>query len=61
MQIGNRFRCCPTPAQAQTLLQRVIEVPAFYSSQECGSCGHIHKDNRVSQSEFVCQNCGHTR
>jgi putative transposase len=38
----------------------VIEVPAFYSSQECGSCGHIHQDNRVSQSEFVCQSCGHT-
>lgn len=37
-----------------------IEVPAFYSSQECGPCGHIHKDNRVSQSEFVCQSCGHT-
>jgi len=38
----------------------VIEVPAFYSSQECGTCGHIHQDNRVSQSEFVCQSCGHT-
>ena len=38
----------------------VIEVPAFYSSQECGSCGHIHQDNRVSQSEFVCQSCSHT-
>jgi putative transposase len=38
----------------------VIEVPAFYSSQECGSCGHIHQDNRVSQSVFVCQSCGHT-
>lgn len=37
-----------------------IEVPAFYSSQECGACGHIHQDNRVSQSEFVCQSCGHT-
>lgn len=40
--------------------KRVIEVPAFYSSQECGHCGHIHQDNRVSQSEFVCQSCGHT-
>jgi putative transposase len=37
----------------------VIEVPAFYSSQECSSCGRIHQDNRVSQSEFVCQSCGH--
>ena len=38
----------------------VIEVPAHYSSQECGACGHIHKDNRVSQSGFVCQSCKHT-
>lgn len=38
----------------------VIEVPAHYSSQECGACGHIHQDNRVSQSEFVCQRCKHT-
>ncbi|WP_159916003.1 RNA-guided endonuclease TnpB family protein [Pantoea sp. 18069] len=38
----------------------VIEVPAFYSSQECGACGHIHQGNRVSQSVFVCQGCGHT-
>lgn len=36
----------------------VIEVPPFYSSQECAACGHIHQDNRVSQSEFVCQRCG---
>jgi transposase len=37
-----------------------IEVPAFYSSQECAACGHIHSDNRVSQAEFVCQRCNHT-
>lgn len=37
-----------------------IEVPPFYSSQECAVCGHVHKDNRVSQSEFVCLSCGHT-
>ena len=36
-----------------------IEVPAFYSSQECAACGHTHPDNRTSQSEFVCQSCGH--
>ena len=38
----------------------VIEVPAFYSSQECGACGHIHQDNRISQSGFVCQSCKHS-
>ena len=36
-----------------------IEVPAFFSSQECAECGFTHKDNRVSQSEFVCQSCKH--
>lgn len=38
----------------------VIEVPPFYSSQECAACGHVHQDNRISQSEFVCQRCGNT-
>jgi putative transposase len=38
----------------------VIEVAPFYSSQECAVCGYVHQDNRVSQSEFVCQRCGHT-
>lgn len=38
----------------------VIEVPPFYSSQECAACGHIHQDNRVSQSGFVCLSCGNT-
>ncbi len=37
-----------------------IEVPAFYSSQECAACGHTHKDNRPSQAVFVCQRCHHT-
>jgi putative transposase len=46
--------------KARRKAKLVIEVPAFYSSQECSSCGYIHKDNRVSQSEFVCQSCGHT-
>lgn len=45
--------------KARRKAKLVIEVPAFYSSQECATCGHIHKDNRVSQSEFVCQSCGH--
>jgi len=38
----------------------VIEVPAFYSSQECAACGHTHSDNRPSQAAFVCQRCHHT-
>jgi putative transposase len=38
----------------------VIEVPPHFSSQECALCGHIHKDNRLSQAEFVCLSCGNT-
>ncbi len=36
-----------------------LVVPAHHSSQECAACGHIHPDNRLSQSRFVCQRCGH--
>jgi putative transposase len=35
-----------------------IFVPAAYSSQECSECGYSHKDNRETQSEFICQACG---
>ena len=36
----------------------VIEVPAHHTSQACSRCGFTHKDNRPSQAEFVCQDCG---
>ena len=29
-----------------------------YSSQRCSKCGHIHQDNRITQSKFLCQSCG---
>lgn len=41
-------------------LKAVFKVNAAYTSQECANCGHIHKDNRKSQSDFVCVACGHT-
>jgi len=37
---------------------KVNVIDPRYSSQRCSKCGHIHEDNRESQSEFVCQNCG---
>ena len=37
----------------------LIEVPAAYSSLECRSCGHSVKENRKSQAEFRCVQCGH--
>jgi len=38
----------------------VIKVTPYRSSQECAKCGHIHPDNRLSQSEFVCKICQYT-
>ena len=37
----------------------VIKVPAHFTSQRCNKCGHIDKDNRKTQSEFMCLACGH--
>lgn len=30
-----------------------------YTSQQCPICGHINKDNRVTQEIFCCENCFH--
>jgi putative transposase len=37
----------------------VIKVTPYRSSQECAVCGHCSADNRISQSVFICQACGH--
>lgn len=37
----------------------VFKVSAIHTSQECAKCGHIHPDNRKSQSQFQCNYCGH--
>lgn len=37
----------------------LLTVNPSYTSQQCHACGHCEKANRVSQSEFVCQKCGH--
>ena len=37
----------------------LVYVPAAYSSLECRNCGHSVKENRKSQAEFCCVNCGH--
>jgi len=35
-------------------------IPAAYTSQRCSKCQHTEKANRVSQSKFLCQQCGHS-
>jgi putative transposase len=37
----------------------VIAINPAYTSQTCFECKHVAKENRVSQYEFVCANCGH--
>lgn len=37
-----------------------FRIPAAYTSQECAICGHIHPNNRKTQSAFICVNCGHS-
>lgn len=39
---------------------KVRYVDAEYTSQTCSVCGYIDKENRQSQSKFVCKNCGFT-
>jgi putative transposase len=64
----NRSILASTWGQTKTYLQYkarrqgklCLDVPAHYSSQECAACGHVHKDNRLSQAEFVCQCCGNS-
>ena len=38
----------------------IRELNPAYSSQRCIKCGSISKNNRKSQSDFNCENCGYT-
>ena len=38
---------------------RVEYVDPKYTSRRCHKCGHKDKNNRVSQSVFICTDCGH--
>jgi len=37
----------------------LIAVPPQNTSRTCPACGHISKDNRQTQAEFVCVECGY--
>ena len=45
--------------KAASAARTVIRVDPRYTSQACFQCGHTCRANRVSQSRFVCVNCGH--
>ena len=38
----------------------IREIDPAFTSQRCFKCGHISKNNRKSQSDFNCKNCGYT-
>jgi putative transposase len=46
--------------KAEEAGRHVIAVNPRHTSQRCAECGHIAKDNRVSQAAFRCQACGHS-
>jgi len=37
----------------------VVAVPPHYTSQTCPCCGHVSKDNRQTQAQFACVECGY--
>ena len=39
---------------------KLVRVDPKHTSQTCSCCGHISKENRLTQSKFVCQACGNT-
>lgn len=39
---------------------QVIAVNPKYTSQTCFKCGHVAKENRLSQALFECVKCGYT-
>ena len=36
----------------------MVRVPPAYTSQICSCCTHVSRNNRKSQSLFVCESCG---
>ena len=39
---------------------QVLAINPAYTSQKCACCGHTAKENRQSQSQFECLECGYT-
>ncbi len=37
----------------------LFAVPAHHTSQTCPCCAHVSKDNRKTQAQFVCVDCGY--
>ncbi|MEV5004588.1 transposase [Streptomyces sp. NPDC056159] len=46
--------------KAESARRLVIEVDARNTSRTCPACGHVTKENRVTQAKFQCTACGFT-
>lgn len=47
-------------AKAEEAGRAWIEVDPRHTSDRCEACGYAAAENRVTQAEFVCRQCGHT-
>src|ERR1700730_5300241 len=47
-------------AKAEEAGRAWIEVDPRHPSDRCEACGHVARENRVTQAEFSCQRCGHS-
>uniref|UniRef100_A8GEU3 DNA (Cytosine-5-)-methyltransferase n=1 Tax=Serratia proteamaculans (strain 568) TaxID=399741 RepID=A8GEU3_SERP5 len=39
---------------------QVLAINPAYTSQQCGCCAHTAKENRQTQSQFKCLECGYS-
>ncbi|MGW4420476.1 RNA-guided endonuclease InsQ/TnpB family protein, partial [Streptosporangium sp. NPDC004631] len=46
--------------KAESAGRELIAVNPAHTSRTCAHCGHIAKENRVTQAGFACTACGHT-
>ncbi len=37
----------------------LLAVPPHNTSRTCPACGHVSKDNRLTQAQFLCVDCGY--
>jgi putative transposase len=37
----------------------LLSLPAHHTSQTCPCCGHVSKENRLTQAKFLCVDCGY--
>ncbi|MFG3439733.1 RNA-guided endonuclease InsQ/TnpB family protein [Nonomuraea sp. NPDC047897] len=46
--------------KAESAGRELIAVDPRNTSRTCSRCGHVAKDNRLTQAAFACTACGHT-